>query len=93
MAFEYRLAAANFNFAVALVAEIEAEMINIPWRLARHLDLANVMRERYPKILRRVSGYNPNELPPENGFSSLKGRILELKGTTFTPRPGRDVGA
>jgi len=29
---------------------------------------ANLIRQRYPKIPRRVSGYNLNELLPENGF-------------------------
>jgi Fe-S oxidoreductase/FAD/FMN-containing dehydrogenase len=36
---------------------------------------ANLIRERYPKIPRRVSGYNLNELLPENKFNVAKALV------------------
>jgi Fe-S oxidoreductase/FAD/FMN-containing dehydrogenase len=36
---------------------------------------ANLIRERYPKIPRRVSGYNLDELLPENGFNVARALV------------------
>jgi FAD/FMN-containing dehydrogenase/Fe-S oxidoreductase len=35
----------------------------------------NLIRERYPKIMRRVSGYNLDELLPENGFNVARALV------------------
>jgi FAD/FMN-containing dehydrogenase/Fe-S oxidoreductase len=36
---------------------------------------ANLIREKYPQIPRRVSGYNLNELLPENGFNVARALV------------------
>src|SRR5438067_753957 len=41
---------------------------------------ANLIRERYPKIPRRVSGYNLNELLPENNFNVARA-LVGTEGT------------
>src|SRR5439155_15428376 len=56
---------------------------------------ADLIRERYPQIPRRVSGYNLQQLLPENGFhvaralvgtESTCGTVLEAK-LRLVPRP------
>ncbi|HLJ48642.1 MAG TPA: FAD-binding and (Fe-S)-binding domain-containing protein [Bryobacteraceae bacterium] len=44
---------------------------------------ANLIRERYPKIPRRVSGYNLDELLPENGFHVARA-LVGSEGTCVT---------
>jgi len=44
---------------------------------------AILIRERYPKIPRRVSGYNLNQLLPENGFD-LARALVGTEGTCVT---------
>jgi FAD/FMN-containing dehydrogenase/Fe-S oxidoreductase len=44
---------------------------------------ANLIRERYPKIPRRVSGYNLNQLLPENGFHVARA-LVGTEGTCVT---------
>ncbi|MFL5629489.1 MAG: FAD-binding and (Fe-S)-binding domain-containing protein [Ktedonobacteraceae bacterium] len=41
---------------------------------------ADLIRQRYPKIPRRVSGYNLDELLPENGFN-VAGALVGSEGT------------
>src|SRR5438105_8899798 len=41
---------------------------------------ANLIRERYPKIPRRVSGYNLDQLLPENGFN-VAGALVGTEST------------
>ncbi|HWC17197.1 MAG TPA: FAD-binding oxidoreductase, partial [Terriglobales bacterium] len=41
---------------------------------------ANLIRERYPKIPRRVSGYNLNQLLPENNFNVARA-LVGTEGT------------
>src|SRR5437764_3959341 len=41
---------------------------------------ADLVRERYPKIPRRVSGYNLNELLPENNFNVARA-LVGTEGT------------
>jgi FAD/FMN-containing dehydrogenase/Fe-S oxidoreductase len=55
------------------------------YRKARALidDYAPLVRERYPKIPRRVSGYNLDELLPEHGFN-LARAIVGSEGTLAT---------
>ena len=36
---------------------------------------ADLIRQRYPKIPRRVSGYNLDELLPENGFNVARALV------------------
>ena len=43
----------------------------------------NLIREKYPRIPRRVSGYNLNELLPENGFHVAKA-LVGSEGTLAT---------
>ena len=44
---------------------------------------ANLVRERFPKIPRRVSGYNLDELLPENGFNVARA-LVGTEGTCAT---------
>src|SRR5579884_3620016 len=44
---------------------------------------ADLIRERYPKIPRRVSGYNLDELLPENGFN-VAGALVGTESTCVT---------
>jgi FAD/FMN-containing dehydrogenase/Fe-S oxidoreductase len=44
---------------------------------------ANLIRERYPKIPRRVSGYNLDQLLPENGFHVARA-LVGSEGTCIT---------
>jgi FAD/FMN-containing dehydrogenase len=44
---------------------------------------ANLIRERFPKIPRRVSGYNLDELLPENGFHVARA-LTGTEGTCVT---------
>ena len=44
---------------------------------------ANLIRERYPKIPRRVSGYNLDDLLPENGFHVARA-LVGSEGTCVT---------
>jgi FAD/FMN-containing dehydrogenase/Fe-S oxidoreductase len=44
---------------------------------------ADVIRERFPRIQRRVSGYNLDELLPENGFN-VAGALIGTEGTCVT---------
>jgi FAD/FMN-containing dehydrogenase len=44
---------------------------------------ANLIRERYPKIPRRVSGYNLDDLLPENGFH-VASALVGSEGTCIT---------
>ena len=44
---------------------------------------ADLIRERYPKIPRRVSGYNLDELLPENGFNVARA-LVGTEGTCVT---------
>ena len=44
---------------------------------------APLVRERYPRIPRRVSGYNLDELPPENGFNVARA-LIGTEGTCVT---------
>src|SRR5581483_8657732 len=44
---------------------------------------AELIRARYPKIPRRVSGYNLNELLPENGFNVARA-LCGTEGTCVT---------
>jgi FAD/FMN-containing dehydrogenase/Fe-S oxidoreductase len=58
-------------------AEIYAALRNIRDRYA------NLIRERYPKIPRRVSGYNLDDLLPENGFHVARA-LVGSEGTCVT---------
>src|SRR6185503_11827074 len=44
---------------------------------------ADLIRKRYPKIPRRVSGYNLDELLPENGFHVARA-LVGSEGTCVT---------
>ncbi len=44
---------------------------------------ANLIRERYPKIPRRISGYNLDDLLPENGFHVARA-LVGSEGTCVT---------
>src|SRR5947209_223910 len=44
---------------------------------------ANLIRERFPKIPRRVSGYNLDQLLPENGFN-VAGALVGTESTCVT---------
>jgi FAD/FMN-containing dehydrogenase/Fe-S oxidoreductase len=44
---------------------------------------ANLIRQRFPKIPRRVSGYNLNDLLPENGFHVARA-LVGTEGTCVT---------
>ncbi len=44
---------------------------------------ADLIRERYPDIPRRVSGYNLDELLPENGFNVARA-LVGTEGTCVT---------
>src|SRR5207249_1617336 len=44
---------------------------------------ANLIRERYPKIPRRISGYNLDALLPENGFHIARA-LVGTEGTCVT---------
>ena len=57
--------------------EIYAAMKNIRDKYA------DLIRERYPKIPRRVSGYNLDQLLPENGFDVAKA-LVGTEGTCVT---------
>lgn len=46
-------------------------------------EYSNLIRTRYPKIPRRVSGYNLNELLPENGFNVARA-LVGSEGTCVT---------
>jgi FAD/FMN-containing dehydrogenase/Fe-S oxidoreductase len=46
-------------------------------------DYATLIRERYPRIPRRVSGYNLDELLPENGFHVARA-LVGTEGTCMT---------
>jgi FAD/FMN-containing dehydrogenase/Fe-S oxidoreductase len=46
-------------------------------------DYATLIRERFPRIPRRVSGYNLDELLPENGFNVAKA-LVGSEGTCVT---------
>ncbi len=48
---------------------------------------ADLVRERYPNIPRRVSGYNLNELLPENGFNVARALVGTESTCVFVPRP------
>jgi FAD/FMN-containing dehydrogenase/Fe-S oxidoreductase len=50
-------------------AEIYRKLDALRWRYAE------LIRERYPKIPRRVSGYNLDELLPENGFNVARALV------------------
>ncbi|MGD0632306.1 MAG: hypothetical protein ABR987_23525, partial [Terracidiphilus sp.] len=53
-------------------------------QLARLRDkYADLVREKYPRIPRRVSGYNLDELLPENGFN-LARALVGSEGTCAT---------
>src|SRR6185437_8021665 len=61
---------------------------------------ADRIRERYPKIPRRVSGYNLDELLPENGFHVARAlvgtegtcvTILEIVGNLVYSPPARTL--
>src|SRR5437763_16154457 len=43
----------------------------------------DLIRQRFPNIPRRVSGYNLNELLPENGFNVAKA-LVGSEGTCVT---------
>ena len=58
-------------------AEIYTALRNIRDRYA------TLIRERYPKIPRRVSGYNLDELLPENGFHVARA-LVGSEGTCVT---------
>ncbi|ABA56987.1 conserved hypothetical protein [Nitrosococcus oceani ATCC 19707] len=45
---------------------------------------ADLIRQRYPKIPRRVSGYNLDELLPENGFNVARALVVGTEGTCVT---------
>ncbi|HEX5431996.1 MAG TPA: FAD-binding and (Fe-S)-binding domain-containing protein [Bryobacteraceae bacterium] len=45
---------------------------------------ADLIRQRYPDIPRRVSGYNLNELLPENGFNVARALVGTESTCTFT---------
>ena len=55
------------------------------YRKLRHLrdKYADLIRERYPKIPRRVSGYNLNRLLPEHSFDVAKA-LVGTEGTCVT---------
>ena len=67
---------------------VGAEGAGVPPELAERLrDLADrygdLVRERYPKIPRRVSGYNLDDLLPENGFHVARA-LAGTEGTCVT---------
>ncbi|MGN6184089.1 MAG: FAD-binding and (Fe-S)-binding domain-containing protein [Thermoanaerobaculia bacterium] len=88
----------GFRFRVGATPEDELEsIINGGGRVAeiyRNLKgirdkYANLIREKYPRIPRRVSGYNLDELLPENGFHVARALVgsestcvLVLEATT-----------
>ena len=44
---------------------------------------ADLIRQKYPKIPRRVSGYNLDQLLPENGFNVARA-LVGTEGTCVT---------
>ena len=63
---------------------------------------AGLIRKKYPKIPRRVSGYNLDQLLPENGFHVARAlvgsegtcvTVLQPRRGWFTVRPSQRFGA
>ena len=67
------------------------ELMSVPGRIGEiyrglaqmRVRYANLIREKYPRIPRRVSGYNLDELLPENGFNVARA-LVGSEGTCAT---------
>ena len=60
-----------------------ADLPALPVKTNRYTDYADLIRQKFPNIPRRVSGYNLNYLLPENGFHIARA-LVGSEGTCAT---------